>query len=407
MSLELQQVDYVERDGAYEPTPPYQISGLVPPSIRHEDYLDRLDEINESWRIYKSPLSGRKFEVAVVNQDKLESEAVAFPSTHFSSLTQNPGNAIELAAHGAANPEVARIYVAYFGNGGSSNLPRSERRYLARTGRFTTGSNNTEDPYHPIGGIQEMALTLIEQGLVPTHISGDESGARLAVGLASAFEPGTIKDGYLNGMPGISAELSYAKPMVKEDMQSRGRRRKIEDPMPGEITTETLKEAHEHLGDIYKGVGHTARIASTYARALPNLIANTRAFGGHNNLESPQTHAAMQDIVATLLKHEVSLTLQFNLESAIHDIDKCIEFGRIAMNSIPSSLRSEKRNIRLLIGTGALDRHTEIPQERWRTERYSFPSIRNFFARKEGGRIIIADTSLPQVATLSGEALFS
>src|SRR5207248_939665 len=107
------------------------------PQINDVDFKERLKEINETYQIIRDPITGHAFEMAIVNESQLKYGAILMSSTMFSSLTQNPGNAIELAAHGAATPNTARVYIAFPGNGGSDRLSRQDRQYLARTGRFT------------------------------------------------------------------------------------------------------------------------------------------------------------------------------------------------------------------------------------------------------------------------------
>ena len=45
------------------------------------------------------------------------------------------------------------------------------------------------------------------------------------------------------------------------------------------------------------------------------------------------------------------------------------------MDSLPKDARSEKRRLRLLVGEGTHDQHTDGPHDRTRVERYSFPDI--------------------------------
>ena len=67
--------------------------------------------------------------------------------------------------------------------------------------------------------------------------------------------------------------------------------------------------------------------------------------------------------------------MQFNTDSSMHDIDQCVELGKILMNSIPQSQRSDKRIVRILIGEGGLDQHADNPHERTRIERQALSDI--------------------------------
>src|SRR4051794_9107883 len=118
MGLEISEVTFAPRvDGSYEPRRPSVLQGIALDEISQPDYIARLDQINETYQKLKHPITGEGIEVAVVNPEKLNENLILFPSTHFSSLTQNIGNAIELAARGAGRPNAAIAYVAYPGNG--------------------------------------------------------------------------------------------------------------------------------------------------------------------------------------------------------------------------------------------------------------------------------------------------
>jgi hypothetical protein len=390
MGIELNKIDFRLTEHGYEPGQAQVLHGLEKPQISESDYLARLDEINETWRIITDSSSGRQFEVAVVNQDKLDKDAVLFPSTQFSSLIQNPGNAIELAAHGAANPNAARIYIAYFGNGGSQSLTRQERKYLAKTGRFTFGNGTEGQPYGWLPSVSAMAYALAENGYTPNHVSGDESGARLGLGVMSALGSDTIKDAYFNGPPGVSAKGNYSTGMLKEDLDSRKERRKttdLDDSLPGEVVPPRISQAKDRLPGIYKAITHRGLLLGTYLHAPVNMNANRKAFAGHNDLGDPHNHALIQDTVAALSFQKAIIGMQFNRLSRLHDIEACLKFGKLVMDRIPHELRDEKRGLEIIIGTGTLDSHTDLPQERWRTERYALPSIMNLFKLLTGGRI--------------------
>lgn len=383
MAVELEKVGFEPVNGRYEALPPQRLVGLMPPDIGEEAYLQRLDEINDSWRIITDPQTGRSFEIAIVNQDKLGKDVVLFPSTEFSSITQNPGNAIELAAHGAANPDAARLYVAFFGNGGSDSLDREERKYLARTGRLTKG--RIDGYYMPLDGVVAMARAITADGLVPNHVSGDESGGRLGLALMAALDKDSVDDAYLNGIPGISPRANYSKEMISEDVKSRAKRRGVEESAPGEITPDRVREAKKHLHKVYGGLGHAGLMTTTFLHAPSNvLFTYRRAFGGHDDLADLKAHAALQDTLAAMLRQEATVVMQFNRESRIHDIEDCIRFGGEVMSLIPDVNRSDKRKLEVLIGTGTLDSHTDIPEQRWRTERYALPSIIQLLLAKNG-----------------------
>ncbi|HEY7125057.1 MAG TPA: hypothetical protein VH540_13980 [Ktedonobacterales bacterium] len=139
MLLKLEEITYRD-DGNPHP----EEKSVEVAQISDEDFKERLKEIHETYQIIHDRKTGRTFEIAIVNKRQLQHGAILFASTMFSSLTQNLGNAIELAAHGTATPNTARAYIAFPGNGGSDSLSRRDRSYLARTGRFTRDGEAVE-----------------------------------------------------------------------------------------------------------------------------------------------------------------------------------------------------------------------------------------------------------------------
>ena len=352
-------------------------SGLVLPDTSisdfdHGDFIEKLDEINDTWRIIEDPSTGRKFETAVVNQEKLGSETALVTSTSFSSLTQNAGNAVELAVHGAANPGMARVYVAFPGNGGSDSLDRDERKYLSQTGRFTRsriGQNPTYD--FAISALSAMTRALDAYSLSPNMITSDVEGGRFAIGAMSALEKNTIKGIYINGLTGISSGSSYTREMVGEDVRNR---KSDDDSSVSEwgVNSELKKEAKKHIPNVYKGLEHTSLMTRTYADAIFNQLAYRKAFQGHDELDEPATHAVLRDIIPALVKQNALVTIQVNRYSKMHNRNHVIKFGRKVINllaEIPDVSREDR--LQILIGEGTLDHHTKHPEQRWVAERFA------------------------------------
>lgn len=132
MGLEIEQIRYYQSGKADNQKKEIEI---LP--ITEEAFKKCITEINKTYKVIRDSRTGRHFEIAIVNESNLRHGAILMPSTMFSSLTQNVGNAVEFAAHGAAMPDIARVYVAFPGNGGSDDLSKQDRRYLAQTSRFT------------------------------------------------------------------------------------------------------------------------------------------------------------------------------------------------------------------------------------------------------------------------------
>lgn len=180
MNLQLEQIT-CHKDG----DPVLESKTIEIPQITEEDFKERLREISRTYRIIRDNQTGRAFEMAIVNESQLNNGAILMPSTMFSSLTQNRGNAIELAAHGAANPHMARVYVAFPGNGGSDNLHRPDRRYLARTGRFTQDGSALESVSALVRVLENMEIPI-------KSISANVEGGRLGLGIMAALPPNTM-----------------------------------------------------------------------------------------------------------------------------------------------------------------------------------------------------------------------
>jgi hypothetical protein len=374
MAGEFTEVSFLEVGNDYRSVARPVRLGHKQPVVEEEPYLDRLDEINETFRALGN--GTHRAEIALVNQDSASRELVLFPSTALSSLTQNAGNAIELAARGAANPNTAYLYVAFPGNGLSYSFEPAEQWYRARTGRLTNGGGERGSPYYYLPTINGISRLLIRESLVPNHVSADESGGRLGLALMAALDKGTIKDAYFNGIPGISSRASYAKEMAGEDVKSRIKRRGISEGQPGEITPDRIKEAKARLPKVYKSLGQRAnRLTSiTIRNWFYNFPPNLR-FGAHDDLSMPAQHGAIQDTLAALSRQEAMITFQFNQASRLHDREDCEKFGQKIMDLIPLDERSPKRGVRILFGEGTLDQHTEQPLMRMMAERLALNDI--------------------------------
>lgn len=380
MAGEFTEVRFKPSNGGIE-----QIQGPVEaaplPEIDETHYIDKLLEINDSFRVLKQ--SGRSAEIALVNQYAAGIQLVIFPSTSLSSLTQNVGNAIELAARGAANPNTAFLYVAFPGNGHSSSFTPAEQKYRISTGRLTRSTAG--GGYQPLNSVAALADMLARESLVPSHISADESGGRLGLALLTAFDSNSIRDGLLNGLPGVSPGASYTLQMTKEDVSSRARRHGRQGA-PGEVTPDRIKQARQLMPEIYGGLDQRLTAAASIAIRgwLYNGPATLASVRGNNNLDEAASHALIQDSLAALSNQEAMLTYQFNQASKLHDRNACIRLGQTIMEMMPPELASEHRGVKILFGEGGLDAHTDEPRQRARTERHALASITRFLVAIPG-----------------------
>jgi hypothetical protein len=391
--------------GLYVPEPAeMQTTTLIP--VTREAYLVKLNEANETFRMVKDTESRYYSEMFAMNLDAIDNNLVLLTSTNASGATNNVGNVIELAATAAANPNTCYVYLAYPGNGRSSSFNALGRWHLTTTGRMTKGSVEGDAHFEALRRLQAMAHTVVKEFDNPQYVSGDTTGGRFGLGMMVALEKDTIRDAYFNGIPGISLKKSYAQPMLAEDYaghRQREKRAKQQDSYrPGEINDYTIAEARKQLPRLYGGIDKKALLAWTYARTPLNALSITLpAFSRHNNLDELRKHAVFQDTLAALINQEAMITMQFNRDSRMHNIEECIRFGQLVMQHIPGALQSDKRGLVLLIGEGSLDEHTVSPGTRTAAERLGLSSITNFMRlilRGDGREVIEAPQPVVQEA---------
>lgn len=336
------------------------------PQISDEDFKKRLEEINETYRIIRDSRTGRAIEIAIVNKSCLMNGAILMPSTMFSSLTQNSGNAVELAAQGAAIPDVARVYIAFPGNGGSDNLSKQDRQDLAHTGRFTKKNGLVLD------SISALVSALDDNDIPIKSISANVEGGRLGLGIMAALPTNSVTSVYFNGLPGISslANETFNTAMIKEDLRDQPGRRLEVDNEEYRVSDRRCEEAKASLPNLYRDVNYFPRLLRTYLRAFPNMRAYTKAFGAYDNLQLVDSHAVLQDTLVALKKQEnAKVTFQFNEFSMLHNREECKEFGQKLTEAL--SKTSFQGSVQFFMYAGTLDFHTTSPSKRWAAEKYA------------------------------------
>jgi hypothetical protein len=385
-SLELKQVDYELRPSGYEIVEgePTALRGLHTPDIGYEDVVQRLEEGNDTYDILKGA-SGRRYEIVIFNAGKLSVARILKPTTSYSSAYKNPANMLQTSFEAAANPDAAYISVASFGNHPTGAMSFDDLVMTMRTGRYTTGYGTENQPYRALGSVEDMAETISNHLKAnPTHLSADAEAGRLGLGLMTAFETDSIQQGYLNGIDGISHSANYVPARLSEDVISRMNRKRLKNAKPGELTPDNIKDTKQRMPNIYHGLGRIAHIAPLPVLLFPkddmHKAMITAGFMRNDNLDNLQSHAVYQDIRAAMLEQDATLTLQFNAKSAIHELEDCKRFGKLVMDSIPQELRTDSRRIRLIIGQGSLDYHTDSPHERTRVERLALNGILHKFS---------------------------
>ncbi len=345
------------------------------PQVSEEEFTKRLHEISRTFKVIRDFKTGRAFEIAIVNEGELKNGAILMPSTMYSSLTQNIGNAIELAAQGAAAPNVARVYIAFPGNGGSDNLSRKDRHYLADTGRFTKDGEALESVLALVRALRAAGVNYNE---IPIMISADMEAGRLGLGIIAAMPPDTVTSAYFHDLPGISPTVGapYMTVMFEAQQQTQREGLKDDPDEPYRVNDRTKEEAKFFLSDIYpkmfpdisEGMKYRTRFLSTYLRALPNMRAYIRAFSQHNDLLVPERHAVLQDTLTALQRQKkIKITFHFGQDCSLNSILECRNFGPKIAEEL--SKTANQGNIRLFIYPGPCYFHTNNPSNRWALEK--------------------------------------
>jgi hypothetical protein len=385
MSLALDKYQYERRefDGLYLATVPIPVTGGPSPNPTYEDFIAGAEELNDSYHVVRHKETGLHIGVGIVNADK--AETVWIPSTSFSDIVMNPGNAAEVILSAKAT---GRRYVSItnFGVSETSNLSLESLLQLAISGRYSSGNHEDPESYKAMPELTWLVDAMEKaKEPMPDHVTANGEADRTALGVALALDQNSLHTMYLNNMPGMAPKGSYDTRMVSRDIKDR-LASSIGETDQWAITGELKDEMRQLMPKVYrKSVHRLGVIARTYARGAPNhLLAYSRAFGRKDSLDKPLQHAALQDTVAALLRHEVKISLQVGEKSKLNDAQGTVMFGAAAMNAAAPYLRSEDQRIEVLIGPGDHDRHTAKPHERWATELYTmFGGAVNLFAGQQ------------------------
>jgi hypothetical protein len=392
--VNLKHIEYVKTPDGYKESydEPQSLKGINNFGvIDYEDLRQRFVEGNDTYD-RKMGESGRRYETIVFNAGQLTTARVVKISTSYSSALKNPANVLETALAATLNPEAAYIYIASFGNYPTGLMEHEDLKYVTKTGRYTKGLGTDDDPYRPLNSVEDMAATLDDNNLSPTHIAVDEEAARPALGLMHAAKPNSIKAAYLNGPDGISPTDNYVMAQFSDDIRSRIYRRKLEDVDPGLLTPASIKDIKQNMPKIYHGIGRIAHLAPLPVLLFPkddwNKAHLVMGYKGHNDLENPQEHAIFQDTQAALRRQEAVITMQFNTESAFTNLRDVRKFGKMTMEALPEEMKDGKRKIRIIIGEGTHNAHTDDPYGRSRVERYLLSDITQKMIALAGGLAI-------------------
>gem|GEM_PF-1892427 len=218
-------------------------------SIPEEVYIQNLEAVRQNWRVLKDPKSEQQFEVATINTEHgTEQEVDVEFSTFTSSISGNPGNAVEFAQNAAAHDARARVYVASFGNGYSSYWTPGERKYIRETGRII-GKNGEVLPT-----MEALARTLQAAGYIATRISTNSAGGAYGTAFAHALPRDQMTHAYFKSRPNLAnhpTRLLWGLGLIAADeWQKRRYARTSNDPW--KLTDTMTDEARKILSNIYE-----------------------------------------------------------------------------------------------------------------------------------------------------------
>lgn len=215
--------------------------------IDTDTYHQALDDIRQTLKVYEDPETGKHFEIAIANVHSTEDTTDAEHSTFSSAITNNMGNAIEFAIHAASHPERRRVYIASYGNGGSSFWDPAEQHYITETGRFIRPDGT------PLPTVAALGRVLRNADLVVSRLSADSAGGTYATALMTALPEGQVTHAYFKSRLSIS---NHHYPLVWGARQHIGENRdkhrmEAVSQDPWFKTEQVRTAAQEVLGDIY------------------------------------------------------------------------------------------------------------------------------------------------------------
>ncbi|MEK7561903.1 MAG: hypothetical protein AAB541_03515, partial [Patescibacteria group bacterium] len=278
---------------------------LTPPLMDEDRYHQALEDINCTWGTISDPQTGKTFEIALANLAAPADNGIdAELSTFTSSISGNPGNAVEFAENAALQPDRQRIYIASFGNGGSSYWESRERQYIRKTGRFTQSSGEA------LPTLEALARALKAADFIISRFSANSAGGAHATALMAALPEGQVTHAYLKSRPNISNHklgLAWGAGILINDILDDMKYDKASKD-PWKLTGKMIDEAREFLPNIYsdeaenrhKTLRQKAGSSHRIGKILTDLTAISR--GGVE-----EDYPAEQDTVMALWKQPGAL----------------------------------------------------------------------------------------------------
>lgn len=344
---------------------------IIPRVTPPTDYRYRraLHDINGSWTVAEDEETGQQFEMSLANTDADFSGGVDLEeSTFSSSLSNNPGNAVEFAENSARHPERPRFYVASPGNGKSSYWTPAEQRYIKTTGRFT------DEAGKPLPTIAALARVLRQADAPVTRISTNSAGGAYATALMSALPEGQLTHAYIKSRPNISdhpARLMWgASVLVGDILDDRRHARESRDPW--RLTKDRIEAAKAALPRLYgNGEQNEARQVpeATKTHGLKKMYTDLLALS-HGQTYGQVNPAAKDTGLALRQQPDALLTYHFPTGDRLYNSRTDIERFMEQVRQLGGM--AARHNVQALVVPGTHRDHAAYPTMRWSMETYSF-----------------------------------
>ena len=367
-------VDRITYDTAHQNVKTQEIVVPRVSDVDTDRYWQALDDINSTWGVIKDPITAKEFEIAMANLSAPRDNGLDVElSTFTSSISGNPGNAVEFAENAALNPDRQRLYIASLGNGRSGYWTSEEREYVQAHGRFIDPDGN------PLPTIASLKDALEYADLTPTRLSTNSTGGSIATALMAALPEGQVTHAYIKSRPNISDHPSRllwgAGVLLGDILDERKFKKASKDPW--RLTGDMIDEAKGRMPGIYSEEAHnqhkTFRQKAGSSHKLGKMITDLTA-ASHGG----QTHdfPASRDTARAIEQQpEAFLTYHFPSEDRLYaSLDDIHQFllkthfvGSVAVREAIIAGRVE-----LLHMPGRHRDHTQYPAMRWSMERYAF-----------------------------------
>jgi len=264
---------------------------LEPVTIQRPDYEQALKEINGTWGSITDPKTGRTYEIAITSPSAPTEDGFDIEfATEKSSLSNNPGNAVEFAANSAVRPGRKRVYIGSPGNGLSSDFDPEEHEYIRETGKLIRRGGRPLPTFAGLARALETAGLSVKPGI---RLSANSGGSSYARGLMAALEHDTVTHAYLKNSPGVTrhraAVVCSTATLVRDIIDDNLSARRSEDPW--KLTQEEVKHAKAMLPRIYGedsiNQQQTKAQQARTSHSPSKLVTTARMLAGGARTKSP------------------------------------------------------------------------------------------------------------------------